>query len=418
MRFTILFIFCYVLLGLVIDVSIWFLTPVRKTRFLKISYTVFSILCMALLIVALALPWRNVNSSLVPKMWLLYTWLSIYVVKLCVLIFAIVGFLPCVWRGKRINLGVYIGLPVGLILFAIMWWGATGGRRAIDVINVDIVSPRLPEAFCGFKIVQISDLHLGTWGEDTSFVSELVDSVNACNADLIVFTGDIVNRDAKEMRPFLTVLKRLHAPYGVWSIMGNHDYGEYGDWDTPRQAKENESCLRSMQREMGWSMLANEHIILYKDNDSIALIGVENWGEPPFSSYGDFNKALMTSKGGNSILQPYGKEYKILLTHNPEHWRRIVRNQSNTDLTLSGHTHAMQMEVKLGRQRWSPASFRYETWGGLYVDDSTESIPAPLLYVNIGAGEVGLPFRIGATPEITLFTFNNKGICTQAIPAL
>ncbi len=409
MRFNIIFILFYVILGLIVDTALWLLHPKAARKTWKIPYFTFCGLCYALLALGLALPWRNVGIAITPKMWILYIWLSIYVIKISMVIWGLIGLIPRLWKGKRITLGLYIGFPIGLICFATMWWGVWGGRRQIETVEIDVVSQRLPESFNGFSIAQISDLHLGSWGEDTSFVSKLVDSINSRHPDLIVFTGDIVNRDASEMKPFLSVLQRLKAPYGVFSIMGNHDYGSYGNWNTQNDSLANENTVRELQAKMGWRMLRNEHISLHQGNDSVIIIGVENWGEPPFKSYGDFRRALTHSVDSGKALAPYGPEFKVLLSHNPEHWRLRVRNESNTDLTLSGHTHAMQAELRLGNFRWSPSVWRYPAWGGLYAT-TDDGKTQPLLYVNVGAGEVGLPFRIGATPEITIITLSRKGV--------
>lgn len=413
MRFGVIIIIVYVVTALVTDGALWLLWPKRSRRKWRVPYAIFTLLCWALLITALSMPWRNSAASLVPKMWLLYTWLTIYMVKLSVLFWQLVGLIPKLWRGKRWRLGLYVGLPVGLICFATMWWGATGGRRMIDIVRVDAASPQLPEAFDGFRIAQISDLHVGTWGTDTTFISKLVDKVNAQHPDLIVFTGDLVNRDTRELVPFTRILSRLRAPYGVISIMGNHDYGDYSNWPSAKAKKANEELLRSTQCNMGWLMLDNAHITLRRGNDSIVIIGVENWGEPPFNGYGDLNMALSRTPQKTHILAPRGPEYKVLLSHNPEHWRQRVRHDSNVALTLSGHTHAMQFTVGSGRHRFSPSVWHYPTWGGLYA--TAEEPDSPLLYVNIGAGEVGLPFRIGATPEITLITLTRT---TGTLPVL
>lgn len=402
--------------ALVVDGALFLLLPKRCRRKWRLPYAVFTLLCWALLITSLRfMPWRISAASLEGKMWFLYTWLSIYVVKLNVLFWQLIGLMPGLWKGSKLRLGLYIGLPIGLVCFGMMWWGATAGRRMIDVVRVDAASPLLPQAFDGFRIAQISDLHVGTWGSDTTFISKLVDSVNSQHADLIVFTGDMVNRDAREITPFTRILSRLRAPYGVISIMGNHDYGGYRSWPNKAAKKANEQLLRTTQHDMGWLMLNNAHITLHRGNDSIVIVGVENWGEPPYKGTGDLDIALKRTPLKIHILDRKGSEYKVLLSHNPEHWRQRVRHESNVALTLSGHTHAMQFIVGCGKHRFSPAVWHYPTWGGLYgsVDEESTS----LLYVNIGAGEVGLPFRIGATPEITIITLTRtSGTAPTLIP--
>ena len=317
-----------------------------------------------------------------------------------------------------------------MIAFAAVWTGVCYTRSHIQTVKVRLDSSRLPESFDGYKIVQISDLHLGTWGDDTSFVERLADSINAQEPDLIVFTGDIVNQKSDEMIPFIEVLSRLKAKDGVYSILGNHDYGDYVDWPTAARKKQNLDDLKRYQADAGWKMLNNGSTFITRDItapgdsvqrvDSIALIGVENWGEPPFGQYGDLDAAY--PKTATSDLND--SKFKILLTHNPEHWIREVRKRSNIDLSLSGHTHAMQMSVNGFGKRWSPSSMRYPTWGGFYTegdDDRIEDFGNPdtnemarsldksSLYVNIGSGEVGIPFRLAsAYPEITIITLKKK----------
>lgn len=332
-------------------------------------------------------------------MWGIYAFLTIYFPKILFTIISVIGGLPRLWKAKTWRTGLWAGLPLGIIIFCAMWWGALVTRGKIEVNKVTIELPRLPKAYDGYKIVQISDLHVGTWGEDTCFMSRLVDSVNALHPDVIFFTGDIVNRDTRELQPFLPILSRLYARDGVYSVLGNHDYGDYVDWPTPQEKQENLQLLKDWERQIGWKLLNNTSVPLVKGNDTIQLIGVENWGEPPFRQYGHLTDAYPISK--DSIKHLNDSRFKILLTHNPEHWLREVIKISNIDLSLSGHTHAMQCEFRAGNWKWSPAVFRYSTWGGLYKRENADGYPMNL-YVNIGAGEVGMPFRIGATPEITL----------------
>ena len=283
-------------------------------------------------------------------------------------------------------------------MLGITWWGVLFGRRQIEVVPVEITSSRVPEAFDGFTIAQFSDAHVGTWGNDTTFISALVDSINATGADMIVFTGDLVNRRAEEALPFIRILSRLHAPAGVYTVQGNHDYSDYMNWPDSASRLDNRRKLRDLEKRAGWDLLMNEYRTIRRGSDSIRLIGVENWGEPPFHQYGDLSKAYHNANDN---------VFKVLLSHNPEHWRLLVSRTTNIDLTLAGHTHAMQITVgSRGKNWWSPAVFRYKLWGGLYPAGG--GIDDPKLYVNVGCGEVGMPFRVGATPEITLFTLRRS----------
>ena len=217
-----------------------------------------------------------------------------------------------------------------------------------------------------------------------------------------MFTGDIVNRKTDEILPFVNILKRLKAPLGVYSVMGNHDYGDYTDWPHEQAHAADTRQLRAIQTGMGWNLLCNTHKFIYSaQGDSIAMIGVENWGEPPFKQYGDLKKAYPTANkiGDNN--------FKILLSHNPMHWHNEVREYTDIDLTLSGHTHAMQVLIGGIGTGFTPSSWRYPEWGGLYTHKGADGAIRNL-YVNIGCGEVAIPARIGASPEITLITLHSK----------
>lgn len=364
-------------------------------------YLVFAILVVALLTVGICLPRRDVHSDITPNMWILYTVMSVVLAQIVYAIFSLLGFIPAIFRRTRWNTGLWIGLPLAGAFFVLIWWGALIGRRNFHVERQEISSPKLPEGFDGYTIAQISDLHLGTWGNDTSFVSNLVDSINALHPDLIVFTGDAVNRVYTEMLPHVAPLSRLSAPDGIYSILGNHDYGDYVHWESAGEKRANLDSLTSLQRSLGWILLDNTSTFIRNERgDSITIIGVGNWGEPPFTTYGDLNKAFQK----DSL---FNQDFKILLSHNPEHWNQVVSNSSNIDLTLSGHTHAMQMIFSAGGKRWSPAEYRYKYWGGLYSRQTPDG-DISNIYVNIGAGEVGIPMRIGADPEITLFTLRKS----------
>lgn len=364
----------------------------RRKLWLRI-HVVVSIIFNAGLLLVICLPKRRgADAGLELIMWALYTYFSVYIPKFLFVIFDAIAALPLLWRRKRWKWLSISGIVIAVAVFLIMWWGALVNRYSIDVRNVDVTVADLPEAFDGYTIAQISDFHVGTFGTDTTFVSKVIDKVNSLSPDVVAFTGDIVNRRSSELRPFVSPLSRMHARDGVLSILGNHDYGDYYSWDTPEAKAENMKELLDMQAEMDWHMLNNATSFIYRGNDSIAIIGVENVGDPPFTVYGDLDMAYET------LDDP---TVKILLSHNPAHWIEDIKDSpdKNIALTLSGHTHAMQMSA-FGV---SPAALRYPTWGGLYEDEDGHQ-----LYVNIGLGEVAIPARIGATPEITLITLRRK----------
>lgn len=361
-------------------------------------------LCYALLIVTICLPKRDATSGITAAMWMLFTYFSIYIGKLAYMIMSLVGRLLTVgFRRQGFNMPFrWIGVFLGVAFMAIMWIGSGYTRSQVMVIEQDVYSEKLPASFEGYRIAQISDLHVGTWGEDTSFVQSLVETVNNLRPDLIVLTGDIVNRETGEIEPFIKVLSQLNAKDGVYSILGNHDYGDYVDWDRPEDRDENNRLLAKHQKDMGWILLNNERIFITNGKDSIMLLGVENWGDPPFPIYGDLDKALPVSS--DSLFHQNDSTFKLLLSHNPEHWNLEVSKKTNIDLTLSGHTHAMQAIVKFGDWKWSPAKYRYKLWGGKFMRENENGVPTQI-YVNTGAGAVGMPARLmAAFPEVTLLT--------------
>lgn len=352
----------------------------------------------ALLIIAVLSPRRDAGADLQPIMWMLYTFLSLFIPKLLYALFSLLSRVSLFWRAKHLSVLKYIGGILAIVSFVAIWWGALVTRNDIEVTRQTVKFENLPKSFDDYKIVHISDIHAGTWGTDTAFLSNMVDTVNALNPDLVLFTGDIVNRNTKEIYPFVNALSRLKGKQGVYSVLGNHDYGDYMDWSSAIERERNNRELIDVQNKMGWRMLNNEHCWVRKDNDSIVIIGVENWGEPPFSVYGDLRKAYSNLNDEN---------FKVLLTHNPEHWKREVSEISNIDLSLSGHTHGMQFVLQFGDWKWSPAVWKYKEWGGLYTKENPEGKELKL-YVNIGLGEVALPFRLGATPEVTLLTLKKE----------
>ena len=359
------------------------------SRFQLITAGIFALGIISLFVIPVqSLP----DSFLRTLMWIIFIYISVYVPKYIFVIFDVIASVPHLFKRRKIKAVTWTGAIVGLIVFCSFWWGALFNRFDIEVKDVNVRIDNLPEAFEGFRIAQISDLHVGTYGTDTAFVSKLVEQINALNPDVVLFTGDIVNRKTDELTPFEKTLSHIKAPYGVYSVLGNHDYGDYYLWPDSIAKKDNVKQMAIAQKRMGWNLLKNDYDVLTNKGDTLILIGVENIGDPPFHVYGDLTKAYPNLDD---------KFTKILLTHNPAHWVKDVADSDKTiALTLSGHTHAMQMSF-FG---FSPAVFRYKTWGGLYKDDSEKH----QLYVNTGIGTVGLPARIGATPEITLITLHGK----------
>ena len=338
------------------------------------------------------------------------------IILLVVLVFAFVDFF--IYRLLRIILSKasaqitnYVLLAVFFLLIGIStWWGHTHTRLQIAVTHSDILSSRIPSAFDGFRIVQISDLHLDSFSKEEghAFLSNLVGTIQSQEPDLIVFTGDIVTLRAAQLLPYTTELAALgNIPHKdgqntvpVYSILGNHDYADYVHNFTPERRQKDIDSLLMLQDQAGWKMLRNSSVFLerFNDNDSIpqqiGLVGVENIGEPPFSVYGDLELAM----GNIGGIQAANSFFTILLSHNPTHWRSEVIPRTSIDLTLSGHTHATQILIG----SWSPAKWKYDEWMGLYTDGQQK------LYVNTGIGCVGPKVRIGIAPEVSVLTLRKN----------
>ena len=268
----------------------------------------------------------------------------------------------------------------------VMGWFAFGfieGWKRLELKHITFASPDLPPYFDGYRLVQITDFHLGSFPPGNDFVQKVVDATNNEEPDMILFTGDLVNNQASEVEPYLDTLRQLHASDGIYSIWGNHDYCEYGNNHSIGALKRNRRMLYGYQESLGWHQLMNEHHVVSHGMASIAVIGVENPGQPPFTNRSNLKKAM---KGLNPDM------FKILLSHDPHHWRREVVGKK-IQLTLAGHTHAGQLKIG----KWTPARMAFKEWGGAY------RIGEQMLYVSSGTGG-SFPFRLGAWPELTVIT--------------
>ena len=268
----------------------------------------------------------------------------------------------------------------------VMGWFAFGfieGWKRLELKHITFTSPDLPPYFDGYRLVQITDFHLGSFPPGNDFVQKVVDVTNNEEPDMILFTGDLVNNQASEVEPYLKTLGQLHAQDGIYSIWGNHDYCEYGNNHSIGALKRNRRMLYGYQESLGWHQLMNEHHVVSHGMSSIAVIGVENPGQPPFTNRSNLKKAM---KGVDPDM------FKILLSHDPHHWRREVVGKK-IQLTLAGHTHAGQLKIG----KWTPARMAFKEWGGAY------RIGEQMLYVSSGIGG-SFPFRLGAWPELTVVT--------------
>ncbi len=281
-----------------------------------------------------------------------------------------------------------IGLGLAAVPFLSLIYGVTKGKYNYKVIKQAIFFPDLPNAFDGFTITHISDVHSGSF-DDPDKINYAIDLINEQNSDMILFTGDIVNTHAKEMHPWINTFKRINEhKFGKFSILGNHDYGEYISWPSEAAKEENFQNIKNLHSQIDFKLMLNEHTFIEKGNDKIALIGVENWGTN-FKKVGDINLASANLTK---------KDFKILMSHDPSHWESEVKNhEKHFHLTLSGHTHGMQFGIEIpGVIKWSPIQYLYKQWAGLYEN------MGKYVYVNRGFGFHAYPGRVGIMPEITV----------------
>jgi predicted MPP superfamily phosphohydrolase len=281
----------------------------------------------------------------------------------------------------------WLGLVVGGTFFSTLIYGFSN-KYNYQVRRIKLSFDNLPSSFRGLKIVQLSDIHSGSFG-NKKWVTRGVDKLLKEKPDLILFTGDLVNDRSEEMKDYKDLFSRLTAPLGVFSVLGNHDYGDYVWWDTPELKRANLQHLKQIQQDMGWRLLMNEHAVLERGGEQIALLGIENWSaKARFPKYGKMGEAY-----------PGTEKYpfKILMSHDPSHWDAEVRpHYPDIDLALAGHTHGMQFGIEIAGFAWSPVQYAYREWGGLYEEGRQK------LYVNRGFGFIGYPGRVGIMPEITV----------------
>ncbi len=281
----------------------------------------------------------------------------------------------------------WLGLAAGGGIFGLLLQGFSN-KYNYQVRRVPLQFSNLPAAFRGLKIVQLSDIHSGSFNNKIA-VQRGIETVLNLKPDLILFTGDLVNNKSDEMADFMDVFNMLKAPLGVYSVLGNHDYGDYVEWGSPAEKAKNLERLKAVHAALGWKLLLNEHVVFERDGERLALLGVENWSaKARFPKYGKLKPAY---DGTEDI------PFKILMSHDPSHWDAEVRPQyGDIDLMLSGHTHGMQFGVELPWFKWSPVQYVYKQWAGLYEEGAQK------LYINRGYGFIGYPGRVGILPEITL----------------
>ena len=289
-----------------------------------------------------------------------------------------------------------LAMGIAAIPFGALLYGMYRGKYNFKVLRYTLEFDDLPDAFDGYQITQISDVHSGSF-DNREKIEYAIDLINQQQSDVILFTGDMVNNKAEEMLPWKETFSKLTAKDGKYSVLGNHDYGDYVSWDTEELKIKNLQDLKDLQKEMGFDLLLNESRYLQKGADKIALVGVENWGRGGFKKAGDLSKAV----------QAVAKDdFKILMSHDPSHWEdKVIADDYHYHLTLSGHTHGMQFGIEIpGWVKWSPVKWRYKYWAGIYQE------MGQYINVNRGFGFLGYPGRVGIWPEITVINLNKKSL--------
>ena len=394
MRFLVFFF----ILGLVLAsiIGMYFLwKPVfpREKRWL------FALVWFGLPLVLLGLSFFRDQVPVKLQMWvgnfLMIYILSILIAGIFTLLFFLFSYLPGIsgkdasetLPSRRIFLQ-QVGLVSALIPFSTMWYGILRTSSDFNIQRHRLKFATLPKAFHGLRILQISDIHTGSvWSK--SVLEKAVQHIRDEAPDLVVFTGDLVNNETKEAEPFVDILSQISAPMGVYSILGNHDYGDYKSWPTEEEKQKNFEAMLHLHRRLGWNLLLNEHQVFERNDQRFVLAGVENWGAKlNFKRYGKLSKAM------EGVLPD---DFAVLLSHDPSHWEAEVKAMApQAKLTLSGHTHGFQFGVEIPGFKWSPAQYVYKQWAGLYGDNKS------MLYVNRGTGCIGYSGRVGIRPEITV----------------
>jgi predicted MPP superfamily phosphohydrolase len=386
---------------------------VSTQRTVSLIYWMVVVFCLGIIILGNIFDWHQWNKAF--RTYSFAVIVTVYFSKLFIVLFLLVDDVLRLFRwtgsfisdtffssekrqpGKGISRYEFItklGFVIAAIPFASMVYGMLRGPNRYDIRKLKITSPGLPESFQGLRVLQISDLHVGSFLSPAP-LQRAVELILEQKPDLIFFTGDLVNDRYVEAIEHFDTLKKIQAPMGVYSILGNHDYGDYYQWNSAAEKHENLENLKSFHGKLGWNLLLNKHAYIEKGNDKIGLVGVENWSaRASFSRYGNMEEATKD-------FQP--QTFNILLSHDPSHWDAEVNQQYQyVDLTLSGHTHGFQFGVEIPGFKWSPVQYFYKEWADLYTKGKQN------LYVNRGLGWIGYPGRVGILPEITVFELNKS----------
>ncbi|MDN3723316.1 metallophosphoesterase [Aequorivita sp. SDUM287046] len=401
--------FLFILFYILVDIyAFQAVKTITKSPLIYGFYVVISLMVLAGLIYELSF-FGSSKMMQPPKMYFFGIFLAVFVPKLLLVIFMFgedilrffVGLFMKIYGSQgdfympsRRKFVSTIALGIAAIPFASLLYGMIQGKYDYRVLKYALEFDDLPDEFDGFTLTQISDVHCGSF-DNRRKVEYAVNLINEQQSDIILFTGDLVNNTADELHDWKNLFSTLKAPQGIFSVLGNHDYGDYVKWKSASAKAENFRRLIDSQKEMGWDLLRNENRILERNGQQIAIVGVENWGENGFKQSGDLDKA---SEGIS------GNMFKILLSHDPSHWQSKVKtDRRNFQLTLSGHTHGMQFGIEIpGIIKWSPIKYRYKNWAGIYEEFGR------YINVNRGFGYLGYPGRIGIWPEITVIQLKKK----------
>lgn len=404
------FILLFVIIAIVEIYAFQVIKTVTKSRWILIAYAVISIAAIVFITYEIMKFDRSVGQTkttlitlgllllvLLPKIVLTFVMLLEDVMRILMgTITHFMGHNSDSFLPERRKFVSQVALGLAAVPFLSLIYGMTIGKYNFKVIRQTLFFPDLPDAFDGFKITQISDIHSGSFDNEEK-IRYAIDLINEQEADLFLFTGDIVNAKADEMHPWIDIFKGIKKyEYGKYSTLGNHDYGEYLEWKSKEAKEANFEAIKDLHRQVNFKLMLNEHVKIKKEDDEITLIGVENWGRH-FGANGDINKATKN-------VAP--EDFKILMSHDPSHWEYIVKKHpKNIQLTLSGHTHGMQFGIEIpGFFKWSVAQYIYKQWAGLYEEFGR------YIYVNRGFGFHAYPGRVGIMPEITVFTLKKGNI--------
>lgn len=401
--------FLFIIIYILVDIyAFQAIRAITKSSWLHGLYVFISLAVLAGLIYELSFL-GSAKMMQPPKMYFFGIFLAVFIPKLIIIIFMfgediarffvglfmkVAGSQETPFMGSRRKFVSTIALGIAAIPFASLIYGMIQGKYNYKVLKYALEFDDLPEEFDGFTLTQISDIHSGSF-DNRNKVEYAVNLINEQQSDVILFTGDLVNNIAEEMDDWKQLFSSLKAPNGVFSILGNHDYGDYVKWDSAASQVENLRKLKNIQHEMGWDLLLNENRYIEKNGQKIAVVGVENWGLNGFKQAGDLGKA---SEGISNT------DFKILLSHDPSHWQAQVKEDPrNFQLTLSGHTHGMQFGIEIpGIIKWSPIKYRYQNWAGIYEEFGR------YINVNRGFGFLGYPGRVGIWPEITVIQLKKR----------